>query len=401
MSRVRGEAKGRRAGWANRTQRFRRVFWGLAALAALACERPEYSYSSDLPINDGAGASPSGSGGATFGSAGAFTTGGAGAIGGDACALDRPTTTPSLSKQTIANQLPARRTVYVQMTDAEVEELKATGALLPPATQPPQATQLSRLLTQLLATASELRRPLLQALLDRFKVTRPTWPNAWALRLVEHPSSQHMNPVRLTFKPEAWVVRILDGSPAIVDLNNAVVSLSAAIAEPERIAAVFYVADDGSPASIATCDTGKRELALGNPSMVEEFAVATPEILAQLNADILALESLFNVVRPCASVDRNGTTFHAFTVCQSWQFFDASTEYLAYQWALTNPVEAYKPTPQNLATLIQALKDDRFEPDPFVGEPGSATGAAGEGGAGGEGGAAGEGGAPPGAGGAN
>lgn len=399
MSRVREEAMSRRRGGRAGPRRRRAVYgWGAVAVALLACDRPDYSYSPDLPIN-GTGASPVGvAGSGIVGTGGSFTTGGV-PSGGDACTLDRPTTTPAFSKQTISNQLPARRSVYLQMTDEEVEALKATGALLPPPTDPPKTTPLRSLLMQLQATASDARKPLVQELIKRFPVTRPTWPNAWALRLVEHPGSQHMNPVRLTFKPNAWIVRILDGSPAIVDLDNAIVTISSATAEPERLAAIYYVADDRSPGALATCETGKRELALGNPSMVEEFSVGTEEILKQIGADIAALELLFNAARPCSSVDRNGMTFHAFTVCQTWRFFDASTEFLAYQWALVNPVEAYKPTPQNLATLIQALKDDRFEPEPFVGTPVPTLGEAGAaaGGAGGEGGAAdagGEGGVP-------
>lgn len=372
---------------------------GVAALAS-GCERPDYTYDPDRPIVDGSSAA--GSFGGTFaGTGGSSSTGGTGAApSAGECSLDRPVAAPAFSKQAISNQLPARRVLYAQMTDQEVEALKATGTLLPAPTVPPKTSTLTSLLVQLQSTASELRRPLLQELVKRFQVTRATWPNPWALRLVEHPSSQHMNPVRITLKEEAWVVRIFDGSPAIVDVNNAIVSITAATAEPERIAAIYYLADDRSAGGVATCETGKRELALGNLDMVEEIAVGTPEVQNQLNQDIMALESLFDVVRACPSVDRKGMTFHAFTVCESWRFFDASTQFLAYQWSLANPVEAYKPTAQNLSTLIQALKDDREGLSPFVTTPQPSMGVGGEGGAagagsGGEGGAAGEGGAGP------
>jgi hypothetical protein len=94
-------------------------------------------------------------------------------------------------------------------------------------------------------------------------------------------------------------------------------------------------------------------------------------------------------------------------VCSTWRQFNATTEYFAYQWSLSNPTEQYKPTPQNLSDLFEALKADRFEPDPFVTAPnltpdpgpiGGAGGAAGAGGAGDAGGAGagGEAGAPSG-----
>ena len=198
-----------------------------------------------------------------------------------------------------------------------------------------------------------------------------------------------MNIVRVVLKKNAWVVRFFDGTPpTVVDVNNGIVSIEQANAEPERIAAIYYVYDDRAAGnSTAQCETGKRELALGNEAMVEEFSLGTPEILERLNSDIDALTALFNVVRPCASVERGSGTFHAFTVCQSWRFFSAQTEYSAYQWALANPMELYKPKTQNLATLIDALKDDRFEPDPFVGTPPAVVDMGGAGGQGGAGGA--------------
>ena len=61
----------------------------------------------------------------------------------------------------------------------------------------------------------------------------------------------------------------------MVDINNGIVDIDAAIAAPERIAAVFYVYDDRTLGNVNTsttvCETGKREIALGNEAMVEEF----------------------------------------------------------------------------------------------------------------------------------
>lgn len=368
-------------------------------LTSVACDRPTYTYSPDLPLVDGSGGAFSSTGGTGFVTGGGGPTGASSGVAGNLCTLDSPLASPTFAKQAVSNQLPARSQVYLQLTDAEVVALKASSSLLPKPSSPPPASPLTRLLTQLLSSASELRKPLIQELLKRFTVTRPAWPNPWALRLVEHAGSEHMNPVRVTFKENAWIVRIVDGSPAIVDVNNAIVSITSATAEPERIAAIYYVVDERAPGAIASCETGKRELALGNESMVAEFALGTPEVLERVDADVRLLEALFTVVRPCTVVDKGGVSFHSFTVCQTWRFFDTSTEYLAYQWALANPQEAYKPTPQNLSNLIQALKDDRLETEPFVGspEPSGAGGAGGEGGAiesGGAPGAGGQGGSP-------
>lgn len=361
------------------------VWLGAAALAVMACDRPDYTYSPDVPVNGtGAiGAFPS-DGGSNF--AGSFGIAGSAAGGSTStmtCELDTPNGSPLLVKQTVSNQLPARPSVYLQLTDAEVVALKASSSLLPPAPTPTTPSQLDRLLSQLLTTSSELRKPLVSELITRFKVTRPAWPNPWALRLVDHAGTEHMNPVRITFKPEAWIARIVDGSLAVVDVNNAVVSITSAVSEPERIAAIFYVVDDTTPA-VATCDTGKRELLIGNESMVAEFSFGSTEVTQRLDSDIQALQSLLDVTRPCFGDDKAGSSFHSFTLCETWDFFDASSNYQAYQWSLANPVESYRPTAQNLASLILALQSDRLTGgEPFVGTPLGAAGAGGDG-AGGE-----------------
>ena len=354
-----------------------------SAVAIAACNRPEYTYSNDVPVK-GTGASSSFGG---PGTAGSSTTSGTAPI--DPCALDRSVAAaPIFAKQALSNQLPLRPELYAQLTNAELAALKQGGSLIPAPSVPPVASTLNSVLNATFGAAADPSRALLVQLLNRFKETRTLWPNPWALRLLDHPGSERMNPVRVVLKNEAWVVRIFEGgATTVVDVNNGSVPIDQATAQPERIAAIYYVSDDRVPGnSLAACEQGKRELALGNEAMVEEFSTGTPEILARLNSDIDALTAFFDVVRPCASVERGSGTFHSFTVCQTWHFFDPSSEYSAYQWALSNPMELYKPKTQNLATLIAALKDDRFEPAPFVGKPRAPLGMGGSGGTGGTGG---------------
>jgi hypothetical protein len=376
------------------------VFGCCLCAVAAACDRPSYTYSDTAPI---------GGTGPTFGGGPIATAGtpAGGTTSGPICGLDLAIGTPAFVKQVVNNQLPARFDVYVQLTDAEAAELKQTRTLLgKPAAVGGVVPPLTSLLNQLLFTASASQRPLITELSTRFKVTRATWPNPWALRLLDHPGSEHMNPLRVSFKAEAWIVSILDGMAAVVDMNNVPVAIDAAIAAPERIAAIYYILDDHTPGAPTSCENGRRELALGNEAMVEQYSLGTPEILARLNADIDALSVVFDAARPCTTFDKNGMTFHANTVCSSWRQFNATTEYFAYQWSLSNPTEQYKPTTQNLSDLFEALKADRFEPDPFVTQPnlmpeppppmggaGGAGGAALAGGAADDGGAAGDGGA--------
>ena len=371
------------------------VLFGACIGVSAACDRPSYTYSDDVQVSGGTAV------------AGSFTGGGI-AIGGtapiDPCTLDRSANaSPVMAQHVVSNRLAARAELYTELTDAEVAALKAGGSLIPPPPAPGAAMPFDALrdvLSSALNSAlnspqssptAQDRKNLVQRLSDRFKSTRSAWPNPWALRLVEHAGSEHMTPLRIRLEDDAWIVRIEDGSPVVVDVSNGPVSLQEALAHFERIAAVYYVYDDrvltGTVAN--KCESGKREFALGNPAMVAEVSLHTADILARLDSDIEDLTGLFNIVRQCPNVDHTmGTTFRSATACQAWDFFDASTEYLAYQWSLSSPVELYKPTTQNLASLIDALKNDRFELDPFVTGPLS-----GEGGAGGDGSVGGAGGA--------
>ncbi len=362
------------------------ALFGACVAVTNACDRPSYTYADDVPV----------SGGTTFG--GSFPAGKA-AIGGgpalDPCALDRSVSaSPILAKQVVSNGLAARTELYAEVTDSEVTALKKGGSLIPPPAPLGSVVPLSAVLTGVLSSPDPMRVALAQQLISRFKGTRSAWPNPWALRLVDHVGTEHMTPLRIRLKAEAWLARIEPGLPmVVVDVHNGAIALEQAFAHPERIAAVYYVYNDrvGDASALnnplGQCEGGKREFALGNEAMVAEFSLDTPDILARLNSDIADLTGLFNVVRQCPTVDRGTESFHSATACQAWDFFEASTEYSAYQWSLSNPVELYKPTTQNLASLIDALKNDRFEPDPFVAASPSAGGDAGIGGEGGAGGA--------------
>jgi hypothetical protein len=243
---------------------------------------------------------------------------------------------------------------------------------------------------------------LIDALKPRFAGVRAVWPNAWALRLVEHAGSEHLNVVRIVLRENAWFSRITEGSITTLDLAQKDVPQAEALENPERVAAIFYETNQRVTLSpgIDGCEDGRRVMVIGDESWIEEWSLGTEEVLARQETDLELLNEFFKVARSCSTADRS-PTFRSFTVCQLWQNpFNPSSEYTAYQWALSTPSELYKPSPQNLGALIEALQGDRFEPDPYVVEPeappmggGANEGGAGFGGAAGSGGAGGEGGA--------
>jgi hypothetical protein len=196
-----------------------------------------------------------------------------------------------------------------------------------------------------------------------------------------------MNALRIVLRDDALVVRLAAGAPSVFDVENSSVAVEVALAAPERVAAIYYQIDRTQPAgAIDACESGMREIALGSDAMVEEWSLGTPEVEARRTSDLDRLERLFSIARGCPNVDTL-TTFRTAVVCDTWRVPNASSELSAYHWSLATPVEAYKPTPQNLATLIQALEDDGRDPDPFIVRPTPpAAGGAASGGAGGNGG---------------
>lgn len=343
--------------------------------AFFGCDRPDWKLSDTAPVVGTAG-KPGGFAGA----------------GGNECLIDGSKgTAPIFTPQAVLNASPARREIYAYVSDGEAAAMRAAKTLFPPAqpgVTPPVPAVLTRL-RDVLSSATPSGRALIGALEARFQRVLSTWPNPWALRLVDHPGTEHMNPVHIVLREDAWIGRISDGALTVMDMKNQLVSSDVAVLEPERIAAIYFIVSPRT-VSFASCEDGFRDVSLASEGMVESWSLGTTQILDRLDADVALLTSLFGVARNCGTVDKAGMTFHAYTVCNVWASFGSVSEYSAYGWALSRPVELYKPSRDNLMSLVEALKSDRFEPDPFVvmPQPVAAGGSAGAGGTAGTGGAA-------------
>jgi hypothetical protein len=298
-------------------------------------------------------------------------------------------TKPILSTQTVNSNLPGRVELYALVTDAEAEALRGGGPLVPPAAPMTAQSDAVKLLDKILPVATAARKPVIEALKPRFLSVRRAWPNPWALRLVDHPGSEHMNIVRLVLRSGAWIARITDGSIAVVDTNNATIGPELVAANPEQVAAIFYEVNQQNYLTVGglnACEEGRREFVIGDDAMIEEWSLGTPDILTRLDEDLILLEEFFKVARNCGAMTLPSGSFRATTVCTSWMSYNVFSELSAYVWSLSTPNELYKPSPQNLASLIEALQGDRFEPnDEYVvnPEPPLAGGAPNQGGAGG------------------
>jgi hypothetical protein len=352
------------------------------------CDRPDWKVGGSGGFS-GSGGSPSGIGALpAAGTAGSSTP-------NMPCAIDRiQGDRPILDEQAVNSQFPAPRELYALVTDSEAESLRAGAPLVTPPSQPPTKPAVVQLLESMLAGNSGPQRTLIQSLATGITSTRIAWPNPWALRLVDYPATQHLNPVRIVLREDAWIGRIVGGSLVVLDGANEIVNADVAAATPERIGAIFFTSYQGAgKLGLGACSQGYRAFALGSDEMVDEWSLGTSEIDARLEQDTALLSQLLAVVRNCPAM--SSEAFNNDVACNTWSTFNVFSEASAYRWSLAYPLELYKPTPLNLANLIAAVDGDRFEPDPFVSSPNGSAGAGGDGAAGESavGGAAGSGGA--------
>ncbi len=343
-------------------------------VAAAACDRPDWDV---VDLGPGGTTTTAGTG-VTAGTAIVF-----GGTAGQTCAFDRVVgTKPIFSAQTVNTNLPGRTELYALVSDEEAEALRAGGPLVPPV-DPMVVPDVVKVLDKLLVSAiTSSRRAVVQALKPRFASVRRAWPNPWALRLVDHAGSEHLNVVRLVLRSDAWIARTLDGSIDVVDTKNVKLTPDVAAADPGRIAAIIYELNQRSFVTTTggdPCEDGRREYVISNDAMIEEWSLGTEEILARLEDDLTKLEAFFKVARNCGTMALPGGSFRTTTACTVWPSpYNVFSEFTAYQWSLSTPSELYKPSSQNLASLIEALQGDRFvATEPYVVNPEPPTGGAG------------------------
>lgn len=200
---------------------------------------------------------------------------------------------------------------------------------------------------------------------------RYAWTNPWATRL-GWPGEDYGNQlVQIVLDPAAWIV-VFDGYQLqVLDGNDEVVPIEDALAQPERIGALYFLRGEGAGGPLCGTflagDGGYREFVLGNVAMVEQWSIGTDAILAQLDADIGALEAMIELLSDC-SLEANYNDWNAEIVCH-WEYRESTSPGRIYEDALALPSASYVPTAENLQALVDTLRADRFEPDPLVVHP--------------------------------
>jgi hypothetical protein len=208
---------------------------------------------------------------------------------------------------------------------------------------------------------------------DAFATARYAWPQPWATRMGWPGESYGNNLLRIVLREDAWLVAVANGTLRVFDAQANTVPLQEALATPERIAVIFFEKDHsaGGPicGSFVGGGNGYREFIVGNEAMIEEWSVATADILQKLESDLQLLEQFLERIRDCPPGD--DPVQWNLNVCCSWGFGAGVSEQAAYEQSLAMPSPYYLPAPAEMVALIETLESARFEPDPLIVYPGN------------------------------
>lgn len=178
----------------------------------------------------------------------------------------------------------------------------------------------------------------------RFARRRYAWPAPFATVLGIGPRAYGNALIRIELGPDAWIGRFspADQDPfTFVDRSGQRIANAEVLANPERIGAIFHVREEAA--------VPYREYVVCNPSMVAAWSIATPEIHAELSAEldlVLALRTLAapDLTTPAVTAwPRSLHGRHASTTLDRWHAV------LAFDTA------RYRPLPRQLAHLARAL----------------------------------------------
>jgi hypothetical protein len=146
------------------------------------------------------------------------------------------------------------------------------------------------------------------------------------------------------------------------------VSLETVKANPERIAAVFFIDDSHAGLCGGTFHGSEpfREYVVCNEAMIESWSAYTPEIRAELVAGIGALQVLRDALaRGACRLGETDIECWRERALSSWAA--EPTELLeGYEASLAFPNPVYMPTLDNLDALIAAVQAALFAPAPLV-----------------------------------
>lgn len=276
-----------------------------------------------------------------------------------------------LDEYAVDNAAPVGRELYTWTTPEQMAELRAGSPLLTRAERPGMGAGvafevLSTLTTN--APTAEERELALTLTGEAFSRARYAWPHPWATRMGWPGESYGGELVRVVLREEAFLVLVRSTGLSVVDMTGAPVPIVEAILQPGRIAGFFFVqlaerSDFACWGSFFGGGGGFREFIIANAAMVQEYSGGTQEILSKLQAEISMLERLLPLTEHCPAQDAHA--WNIIVAC-TWESMQPPSPSDPYQRAIAIPSPNYFPEEAPIRAMIETLKADLFELDPFA-----------------------------------
>jgi hypothetical protein len=341
--------------------------------------------------------------------------------GGSTACIPATSPAPAFAHQVLGPQTLFSRVFYTWTSAAQMLALRQTQNLFSEAAGPGEPfTQLALVTASASLSASySVDARLAQVLSDEFKMGRYAWPEPWTTRMGWPGQDPGHQLVRVVLRPEAWLGLVTEGNIVVYDPQHRLVPNTEALAHPEQIGAIFFESYSATADPMGcTGGNGYREFLLGNLAMVQEWSLGTQPIADQIRTNIAQLTQFLNDIRGCpftsdaatwaptvlcswfvpgppdsggtGAIDggggANGSGFGgvgsagfgtggfgaaAPEITGSGGFSSDNSDVAVYGEALAIPSANYLAAPAQIATMIETLQGDLFEPDPLFVTPGS------------------------------
>ncbi len=261
----------------------------------------------------------------------------------------------------------ARRTIYSWTTAEQVDELRADPTLLTRSTtsegERGRAADLMALHAETDPIAALLERP-------EYANRRFGWSNPWATLMGWEGETYGNHLLEITLREEAWVGRLIatrDGLEwSFADSQGNEVSSQQVLDTPERLAAVYFAdtRDHGGCGTLYVAGANFREYFLVNEGMIERWEAYTPQVRAELERSIVAIEALLNELREAECELYPGCPIR--DLIEYWRGdTDLNSTGMLYMASLAFQNSQYQPYAENLEQLLQQLNDVPFDAEPL------------------------------------
>lgn len=274
-----------------------------------------------------------------------------------------------------------RRVLYTWTTAEQVDELRRDRVLLTRTESPAYGPSFyDRVMDARSAGGDRLAALVRSAPYQR---ARFAWTAPWATLLGWETERYGDRLVRVTLKPEAWIARYATATErwSVEDVDGAPVPLDDLLRHPGRLAAVHFVHDARGAVPMARWGTMGahtpgiyREYVLCNEAMVEEWALATEDIRAELARGAEAM-ALLRERSGCApgggdATDAVGLAAWIARVRAAWSASPPPTSPGSlYETALALANDRYGPSAARLDDVLAALRAVPPDLPPLVHRP--------------------------------